>query len=101
MIEISQISSRIKVPIKKYWISHIFLSLHDSLNPQIFDDYVFIPENFDEFVNLVYDTYNQKRPIMDRLTILRRDVSKNNKVLLGVSAGLDLVAQYGLLKEAG
>ena len=101
MIEISQISSRIKVPIRKYWISHIFLSLHDSLNPQIFDDYVFIPENFDEFVNLVYDTYNQKRPIMDHLTIPRRDVSKNNKVLLGFSAGLDSVAQYLLLKEAG
>ena len=65
MIEISQISSRIKVPIKESWISHIFLSLHDSLNPQIFDDYVFIPEHFDEFVNIVYDTYNQKRPIID------------------------------------
>ena len=103
MLQLQSYSSKFEIPVQRSILTQQILDLHDNFNQQEFDSSIMLLESFQDFSNLIYDSFKQPYPSYQNASEnsqIRLDKSTND-VLLAFSSGLDSVFQAIKLKEAG
>lgn len=76
--------------------------LYNIFNQKIFNEYIDCPIEFEEWINLIYDKFEQKHPIIRSILINKISLQSNDKdVLLACSGGLDSIYQIYQLRKLG
>ena len=77
-------------------------SLYNIFNQKIFNHYIDCPVEMHDYVNLIYDKFEQKRPIVRNIKLTKiKLVNNSNDVLLACSCGLDSIYQIFQLRQMG
>jgi hypothetical protein len=102
MVEVKSKCSSVAAPIEKPTFSKWTLDLHDEFNLERFASEIDIADGFEPLVKVVYDAFNQPQPTIHSHPItVNSTTSSNNKVVLGLSGGLDSTSQMLSLIENG
>lgn len=93
----------VDVHVKNREYSDLGIHLYNIFNQKLFNKYIDCPKEYETWINLIYDKFNQEHPII-RNTGLPSKVTLNtssNTVLLACSGGLDSCYQLLQLQNIG
>lgn len=76
--------------------------LYNIFNQKLFNQYLDCPIELEKWINLIYDKFKQKHPIIRNTSINKISLKDNDKdILLACSGGLDSIYQIYQLKDLG
>ena len=83
-------------------LTNLGQNLYNVFNQKIFNHYIDVPKEMQEYVNLIYDKFDQDHPIIRDISLDKIELTENNKdVLLACSCGLDSIYQIFQLQNMG
>ena len=77
-------------------------NIYNIFNQKIFNHYIDVPIEMQDYINLIYDKFEQESPIIRNIELKPIELKENNKdILLACSCGLDSIYQIFQLKKLG
>jgi 7-cyano-7-deazaguanine synthase in queuosine biosynthesis len=88
-------------PNKEDTILKMIAPLYDNFNKKEFDKKLTVFAGLNDFVNIVYNAFNQQAEISNFDISVRNSLTERKRILLAFSGGLDSVYQALILREQG